>query len=87
MFGRKGGSGQGLAPTRGRIILHMTQHICIGPNVLACAHFIVLHCIAIHYIAMYFIYILRVCVGFETTTRVLNVGAGSQRKLHSFQTV
>jgi hypothetical protein len=76
MFGRKGGSGRGLAPTRGHIILHMTQHICIGPNVLACAHFFV-----------YIVLILCVCVGFETTTRVLDDGAGSQRKLHGFKTV
>jgi hypothetical protein len=94
MFGWKGGSGRGLAPTRGHIVLHMT-HIYYGPTVGACIalHCITLHCNVLQYIAYIYIYIyiynhmLSVGAGFETKTHVLSVGASPKRRLHSFQTV
>jgi hypothetical protein len=92
MFGWKGGSGRGLAPTRGHIVLHMTQHI-LWPDRWR-AHCIALYCNVLQYIALYiyiciYIYnrVLNVGAGFETQTRVLSVGAGPKRKLHGFQTV
>jgi hypothetical protein len=64
---------------------------------LARMHCIALYCNVLQYIALYIIYIyiyiyiynrvLNVGAGFETKTRVLSVGAGPKRKLHSFQTV
>jgi hypothetical protein len=89
MFGWKGGSGRGLAPTRGHIVLHMT-HIYYGPTVGAR---ISLHCIAMYYNILHYIYIyiynhmLSVGAGFETKTRVLSVGAGPKWRLHGFQMV
>jgi hypothetical protein len=88
MFGCKGGSGRGLAPTCGHVVLHMTQHIYYGPTVGACAlHCIVLHCIAIYCIVYIYNRVLNVGTGFETKTCVLSVGAGPKWKLHGFQTV
>jgi hypothetical protein len=82
----KGGSGRGLAPTRGRITLHMTHIFMYWPECFG-AHAFHLYYIVLQYIAiaMYLLYVLCVCVGFETTTRVLNVGAGIQWKMHGFK--
>jgi hypothetical protein len=82
----KGGSGRGLAPTRGRITTY-DPHIYVLARMFWRARIPFIYYIVLQYIAiaMYLLYMLCVCVGFETTTRVLNVGAGIQRKMHGFK--
>jgi hypothetical protein len=88
MFGRKGGSGRGLAPTCGRIVLHMTQTYMYWPECFGTC--IALHCNTLYCNTLHCIYCIIpcvniiVCAGFETKTHVLNVGAGPQTEVARF---